>query len=346
MTFDIDASTANQINTTLCNLAGINVSAELATECSEFGTMVLFPDGSTGTKVSEFPVGVSCVTYNAVGGSIIPAMGGTGSGAGSATPNDPSDDFTFGEPGIPIECKFNVTVTDDEAPVFVCPEDRTFNLQSGECCEIVDFTVFATDNCDDMNGECLVMSAVTFDGCDPGLAGGSTFDQIQFDVTNNGNATIVLQTMYQPVFAAGTYSWNVHTTPGGFTGNSLNAAAWTLVNTPVATTYTAGQIAALPLNTPITLAPGATVGVALSFPLAQSGSFGLSYVFNTCTTPVNPNGLTISAGVAPQFQFGGVVLNPRSFAGFFDYSIDVGASSGFSDEITQISGLMPGDATV
>jgi len=335
----------NGIDADLCADAqdGIRVSTSMATACDTYATCIAFADGTSGFKADDgfLPIGCNTITYKAVGGTFMPDGGGTGSGTGSGTTGGGG---TFGPPGIPIECSYKVTVEDDEAPVFSCPQDRTFNLQSGECCEIADFDVVAIDNCDDLDGECVVMSGVTFDGCDPSAGGGSTFDQIMFDVTNTGPTTLILTKMYQPVFAAGTYSWNVHTIAGGFAGNQTNAGAWTLVNMPVATMYGAGQVACLPLSTPIVIAPGATVGIALSFPMSQTGSFGLSYAFAACTPVANPNGLTISAGQAPQFQFGGTVLNPRFFVGFFDYLIDIGASTGAMDIVEQTSGIEAGSA--
>ncbi len=71
-------------------------------------------------------VGCTLVTINAVTGS------GTGSGQFA---------------GLPLSCSYQVSVFDEEAPVFDCPQSFTFNLQGGQCCQIYDFEVSVTDNC-------------------------------------------------------------------------------------------------------------------------------------------------------------------------------------------------------
>ena len=49
--------------------------------------------------------------------------------------------------GDPIQCQVSVTVVDGEAPTINCPGDATYNLQGGECAEILTFDVSASDNC-------------------------------------------------------------------------------------------------------------------------------------------------------------------------------------------------------
>ena len=146
-------ATGTGVNTGLCApLNGMQVAASSFTDCDVFATSVLFADGTMGLKPMDgvFPAGCNVVTYTGLGGTPIAGgggMGGTGSGTGSGTTGGTGGGGGFGPPGIPIECSFNITVIDDEAPVISGPRDFTFNLQSGECCEIYDFEVTAVDNC-------------------------------------------------------------------------------------------------------------------------------------------------------------------------------------------------------
>ncbi len=70
---------------------------------------------------------------------------GTTLGLGSTT-------FTFettDDAGNTAQCSYNVTVVDDESPVFtVCPSDATIPVNDGACTTVVTFdTPVATDNC-------------------------------------------------------------------------------------------------------------------------------------------------------------------------------------------------------
>jgi gliding motility-associated-like protein len=52
------------------------------------------------------------------------------------------------ESGNASACSFNITVTDDMAPVVECPEDIVVWLEEGESTAVIDFTAQASDNCD------------------------------------------------------------------------------------------------------------------------------------------------------------------------------------------------------
>lgn len=115
-TFSLDADTGVNL---FCGTDWAEISTTLATACEPFGASGISAGGM-------FPVGTTIIIYN-----------GSGSGSGF-----PGPEFTF-----PIECSFNVTVCDNEPPMMVCPIDATINLQGGECDQIFEFEVIATDNC-------------------------------------------------------------------------------------------------------------------------------------------------------------------------------------------------------
>ncbi len=57
---------------------------------------------------------------------------------------------TYGLPGMMsemFECKYEITVTDDENPVITCTTDINVNAALDQCTAMVDLTVIATDNC-------------------------------------------------------------------------------------------------------------------------------------------------------------------------------------------------------
>ncbi|MGB6035585.1 MAG: HYR domain-containing protein, partial [Cryomorphaceae bacterium] len=106
---------------------------EVGNDPAACGAVVIYPtpEGGDNCGVAEvnlieglssgslFPVGITTVTYEVVDLS-----------------------------GTTAECSFNVTVTDDEAPVITCPADITLNIADGDCSGIVNFAdATATDNC-------------------------------------------------------------------------------------------------------------------------------------------------------------------------------------------------------
>lgn len=88
------------------------------------------------TSGSAFPVGTTTVTYTTIDAS-----------------------------GNAVSCSFDVTVTDNEAPVFTCPGTLTVAADSGMCSAVVNYsTPAATDNC---SGSSVTQTS--------GPASGSTF---------------------------------------------------------------------------------------------------------------------------------------------------------------------------
>jgi gliding motility-associated-like protein len=49
--------------------------------------------------------------------------------------------------GNSSECSFNITVTDDETPAIICPEDVTVSIDEGICGALVQYEVQTADNC-------------------------------------------------------------------------------------------------------------------------------------------------------------------------------------------------------
>jgi len=164
-----------------------------------------------------------------------------------------------------------VTVNDSEAPMLACPADQTIHLDPGACEQLLSFDVSATDNCPLLGAG----PAATASGLALAQGGGSTFDMIYFDVVNSGATDIVVNSFDQGVFAAGSFAWEVYTTPTTATGNETNAAAWTQVG--AANVASVGGLATIPLTSPVLVPAGGSVGVAIgvNFP----AGFPLLYAF-------------------------------------------------------------------
>jgi gliding motility-associated-like protein len=115
--------------------------------------------GQCGAKVTW----TAPTAADACDGSVVPAII-TGPASGSLFPVG-STNVTYratDSKGLFSECTFNITVTDTEKPVPVCPADITVNAALGVCTAVVTYPVAATDNCP---GATIL----------PGIASGSTF---------------------------------------------------------------------------------------------------------------------------------------------------------------------------
>ena len=102
-------------------------------------------------------------------------------------------------------CSFTVTVEDNEAPIIVSPENIIVNNDPGLCGAVVNFEVFATDNCDDeveivclppsgtifSNGETTVECSATDDA---GNVSTSSFVVIVIDVEPP-----IFEVVYDPI---------------------------------------------------------------------------------------------------------------------------------------------------
>ncbi len=96
--------------------AVVGYTVDATDDCGEV-TLSLIEGLPSG---SAFPLGITTVTYEATDGS-----------------------------GNQVSCSFDVEVTDDEAPVFTCPENITLSNDEGQCGAIYGFTLpDAIDNCD------------------------------------------------------------------------------------------------------------------------------------------------------------------------------------------------------
>lgn len=122
--------------------AVVNYSAPTATDNCSTASVTLLSGPASG---SVFPVGTTTISYSA------------SDSAGNTS----------------VICSFDVTVTDQEAPVFVCPGTLTVPADSGSCSAAVTFNApAATDNCN--------VASVTQTG---GPVSGSTFPEGTTTVT-------------------------------------------------------------------------------------------------------------------------------------------------------------------
>ena len=84
--------------------------------------------------------------------------------------------------GLTVSEQFTVTVTDDEAPVAVCPANMVVDTDSGSCDAVVTYTVDLTDNCH--------VTSTTLTG---GLASGAAFPlgvtTVSWEVVDDGGLT-------------------------------------------------------------------------------------------------------------------------------------------------------------
>ncbi|TND07844.1 MAG: hypothetical protein FD123_2834 [Bacteroidetes bacterium] len=134
---------------------------------------------------------------------------------------------TMDASGNSVSCSFDITVTDNQSPVFTCPGNMAVNADSGMCSAVVNYSApVATDNCS--------VASASMTG---GLASGSTFPlgttTITYTATDSaGNSStcsfdIVVSDSQAPVM----------TCPGTMTvpADSGNCSAVVTFNAPSAT---------------------------------------------------------------------------------------------------------------
>jgi len=263
----------------------------------------------------------------------------TGSGADGTYPvgTTPVEWTVTDVNGNSTTCITLVTVEDDEAPVFTsCPDNITVNLDGGDCSGNATFTVAGMDNCP---------SFVAGTGAPVELAdntaannGGAANWSILFDVANNSTAPISIVEFMELLDAAGTGTCSVYTTPGTAAGNELNAAAWTLVSTgPLG--GTGAGLQSIPLMTPIVLAPGQSIGVAINCTGA-----GPDYYNGTggACAPVTNGDVTITGIASSSALFAGAVFSPRCFIGSVLYLESTTQATIANGGVVQTAGLASG----
>jgi len=118
--------------------------------------------------------------------------------------------------------------------------------------------------------------------------------------------------------AAGTaFTLDFYTTPGGFAGNELNAAAWTLVGTGSGTAAGAGLPSLVTLATPVTVTTGTTLG----FAVVLTGA-GPAYTNGDGTNQAFSNAdISLALGSSVSGAFTGTIFNPRVWNGTINYEL-------------------------
>ena len=148
----------------------------------------------------------------------------------------------------------------------------------------------------------------TFANNNGGAAGGGLY----FTLTA-GVADITITDIDFNIGGAGgaTGSMDIYTTPGGHSGNELNAAAWTMVATaPIAASNPVGTGSNAVLSAPLTILAGTSVGIACT-----DSTLGMAHAYTTGTAPFPLQyagcGLTLDAGSASNSPFVGTLFTPR-----------------------------------
>ncbi|MEZ4949102.1 MAG: hypothetical protein R2784_06915 [Saprospiraceae bacterium] len=279
---------------------------------------------------------VSVMATSASGAAITNDFNGGGA--------DASGDYDFGMTTVTFFalpagqlCPVSANVTINAVGMALelnCPGDLSFNLLPGECNVVVDYTIDFR-NCNAGGAFAYTTNAAS------SAPGGNTFDQAFFDVINGGTDPIVITSFDQRLFASGTADWKVHSIAGTFNGNTGNPGAWTLNSDLVGVGSTVPSVN-IPVVTPITVAPGASVGISISFPVAQTNTFFFNVDFPTVATNVaDANGVRIDQNGAMQFQqWIPTLLTPRGWFGTMNYEIQCP-----NTDLTQTdgSGLTSGD---
>jgi|GEM_PF-4557781 len=223
-----------------------------------------------------------------------------------------------------------VNVLDTEPPVITCPANLTFNLDAGECNQIVSYNLpTVSDNCPWGPSPTPVQIPASFIAHGAGVvtyAGNNAPGGLYYSITNTSNQVRTINGFgirYGDPnfgFVPNPVNMQVYARTGGYAGFENNNAGWTnlgpqVVNTvPYFPTGT-GALAQMSLTAPQTLAPGATV------------SF---HIFGTNACPIaNWNG-----GVQPAVMNGGFTVTGGAWAsGLFT----VGVAGGTTQPNIQIN---------
>ncbi len=225
--------------------------------------------------------------------------------------------------GNPVTATTDVTVVDDQAPVFTsCPGDITLNLGDGDCDVLVDFVVEAVDNCDGAVGGSGSLTTT--------FADNNAFDGNMFDVTNQSGGAIQFDS-YEVNIDGGTATIEVYqtTTANTYVGNETDASAWTLIGSATVTSNGAGN--PTPVVIPgYTLAAGETRGIYVT----TTGAPDMNYTNGANT--YNDGTLMIQTGVGKQYPFA-ATFNPRTWNGTITYSAAVAPTT-----VVQTTGLPSG----
>jgi uncharacterized repeat protein (TIGR01451 family) len=115
-----------------------------------------------------------CVVTNVVS---VPALGST-----FAVGTNPVTCVVYDRYGGTHTCNFTVTITDDEAPVIICPTNIVVARDPAQCGAVVNFAPLATDNC---SGATVVVTPPSGSLFPPGL---TTVTAVAYDAASNSSA--------------------------------------------------------------------------------------------------------------------------------------------------------------
>jgi len=284
-----------------CANAFLNVSASMAT-----GTFAYLNNYNNTDDASDYyPVGTTVVTFDA---------------------------------GV-VNCAVNITVNDMEGPTFdPCPADIVVDLNPGECAELVNYEVAATDNCGDLavsgNANLEWPTAVDF----PFVCSNASADEITyFRLLNSGNFGLNVDGALESVdlgvwlMDQGTEMHiDVYELPIGvapsfnnmtFLGSTTYVAATThnaeIINIPVGIDVSAGARVAIGARATGTQFAGASVGFDLAGETGNTWVFGCAATFPPLSNDlVNLNQYN-SRGLILQANFGapGVAIEQTDNSG-------------------------------
>jgi len=236
-----------------------------------------------------------------------------------------------------------ITVNDCTRPLITCPANITLNLDPGECRTQYSYSVVATDNCPFFLNAPPVQFPLVFGANGNGVvftwAGSNAPGGFYFNLTNTSAASVRVQGFairFGPAqfgVVPSPQQYRVFAAPT-FVGNTANAAAWTLIGSPlVVVAGPNSELSQVNINTPQVIAAGQTRGFYIfgntSCPL-------FNYTF-AVPAPVNNGPFTFTGG---NFTSGLFVV-PGGFVGCIG-NVQVQYGVGGVVPVNQTSGLASG----
>lgn len=199
----------------------------------------------------------------------------------------------------------SVTVNDNTVPTVTCPANVTINLGSGECGQILDYSVVCNTNCP-LTSINTIGAGFNYDN---GQAG------IMFDLVNLSTDPVTI-TQFGPSLDAGTWPMEVYFTnaANSWVNNDQNPGAWTKAGSLTVQSTSPAIGTAIP-GFGITIPAGQSLGIYLT------SSIGAPLNYRNGAGQVDDGTLSISSdpGAGKLYPFAGTQLN-RSYKGFLRYS--------------------------
>ncbi|MEZ4874781.1 MAG: proprotein convertase P-domain-containing protein [Flavobacteriaceae bacterium] len=252
------------------------------------------PDPNVLGSGDEFPTGTTVVTFRAT---------------------DLAGNFS--------ECSFNITVTDNEAPVVTCA-DQTVELDAtGNVTVFPGDVATATDNCPGVTMSFLLAGVpgptdsitTLFNRNNGGSFGGAVY----FDVTV-GPADIIVTDLETNTQETGAMTMDVYTLVGTYVGNQQNPAPWTLMATGSGTGAGLNNPSMLALDNDIILTANTTYGFALVMDASHGHDYsGLGTNPAPGSTSYSNADLSLSLGSANNTPFSSAPFSPRIWNGSLIY---------------------------